>query len=162
MKQYDKCSDNSWSRSFNLHVPDPLNNGFLRDSDFCFLWYISVGLPFPFSTNLLHAAQRETHRFSATQEIPSILWNPTGHHIFYKSNHLSLSWARSIQSMPHPSHFLKIHLFIILPPTSGSFKWSLSLRFPHHNPVYTSPLLLTCYILRPSHSSRFDYTNNIR
>jgi hypothetical protein len=44
---------------------------------------------------------------------------------------------------------------------SGPPKWSLSLRFSHHNPVYASPLLHTCYMLRPSHSSLFDHPNNI-
>jgi hypothetical protein len=35
---------------------------------------------------------------------------------------------------------------------SGSPQWSLSLRFPHQNPV----LLHTRHMPRPSHSSRFD------
>ena len=53
-----------------------------------------------------------------------------------------------------PSHSLKIHLNIILPSTPGSPQWSLSLRFPHENPLCTSPLPNTRYMTRPSHSSR--------
>ena len=45
---------------------------------------------------------------------------------------------------------------------SGSSKWSVSLRFPHHNPVYASPVPHTCYIPRQTHSSRFNHPNNIR
>jgi len=44
------------------------------------------------------------------------------------------------QSSPcPPSHFLKIHLNIILLSMPGSFEWSLFLKFPHHQPVCTSP-----------------------
>jgi len=39
---------------------------------------------------------------------------------------------------------------IIVPCTAGSSKWCLSLWFPHQNPVCTSPLLHTFYMLRPS------------
>ena len=65
-----------------------------------------------------------------------------------------------ILSQPHPvpttpSHFLKIHLNIILPSTSWSPQWSLSLRFPHQNLVHTSPFLHTCHMPRPSDSIDF-------
>jgi hypothetical protein len=44
----------------------------------------------------------------------------------------------------------------------GSHHWSLSLRFPHQNLVYTSPLPHKCYMFRLSHSSRFHHPRNIR
>jgi hypothetical protein len=59
------------------------------------------------------------------------------------------------------SHFLKIHLNIILPSTPGSPQWSLSPRFPHQNPVHNSPLPHTRHMPRPSHSSRFYHPHNI-
>jgi hypothetical protein len=52
----------------------------------------------------------------ATQEIPRIVWNPKVHNRI----HLSLSWARFIQSVPTPSNLSQVHFNIILPSTPGS------------------------------------------
>ena len=60
-----------------------------------------------------------------------------------------------------PSHFLNIHFNIILRYTPWSSKWPLSLRFPLHNPVYSSPILHTRYMPHPSHSSPFYHPHNI-
>ena len=59
------------------------------------------------------------------------------------------------------SHFLEIHLNIILPSTPGSSKYLLPLRFPHQNPAYTSSLSRACSMPRPSHSVLFYRPNNI-
>jgi len=55
-----------------------------------------------------------------------------------RANHLSLSWATPIQSIPS-SNFLKIHFNIIPPSTPRS-----SLKFSQQNPLYTSSATNTC------------------
>jgi hypothetical protein len=79
----------------------------------------------------------EANRFSSSQEIPHILWNPKVHYSNYNSppHVLILSQFNPIPAPP-PSHILKIHLNIILPSMLGS----LSLRFPNQNPICNSPL----------------------
>ena len=61
---------------------------------------------------------------------------------FTRACHVSLSWARSIQSMP-TFHILNIHCNIIFPFTPRTSKWSRSSWLPHQNPVCTFSLHTT-------------------
>ena len=58
---------------------------------------------------------------------------------------------------PHPTPWRSI--WIILPPTPGSPKWPLSIRFPHQNPVCNSPnpIRATC----PAHLILLDLITRI-
>ena len=96
----------------------------------------------------------EANQFSASKEIPRILWNVKVHYHIY----ICLS-PFPIPSQINPvhartSHFLKIHLNIIHPSMPGSSKWPLSLRFPHQIPIYTPLLPHTCY--SPAHLILLD------
>ena len=102
----------------------------------------------------------EANRFSASQEIPRILWNPKYHHRSHKCPPPVLILSQLDLVHTPIFHFLKIHLNIILPSTPGSPKWSLSLTSPHQILVYASPLRHTRYMLRPSHS-QFYRPNNV-
>jgi len=103
----------------------------------------------------------EANRFSASQEISRILWNLKVHYRIHKCPP-PVPIPGQLDPVHTPTfYFLKIHLNIIHPSTSGSPKLSLSLRFPHWNPVHASPLPDTRYMPRPSQSSRFCNPHNI-
>ena len=113
-------------------------------------------------TYLLHGPESFMRSFSASQEIPRILWNPMVHYRVYKCPVSSRSQIKLVGwNVGSPSHFLKIHLKITFPCTPGSSKWSLSHRFPHQNPVHNSAANPhTSYMPSPPHFSRFDHSHN--
>ena len=72
----------------------------------------------------------------------------------------------SILGQPNPvhiptSHLLKIHPNIIHPSTPRSPQWSLSLRFPHQDPIHPPLLIHMRHMPSPSNSSRFYHPHNI-
>ena len=103
----------------------------------------------------------EANCFSSSQEIPHILWNPKGYYCIHKC----------LPPLPILSQLDPVHtpytplsedpLNIILLSTPGCPKWSLSLKFPHQNPVHASPLPLTRYMPSPFLSSRFYHPKSI-
>ena len=102
----------------------------------------------------------EAGSFSASQKIASILWKLKVYYYIY-SRPPSVPILTQINPIHPPPHFHKINLNINLPSMSGSSKWSFSFGFLYQIPVYASPILLRCYMPRPSHSSRFDHPNCI-
>ena len=75
----------------------------------------------------------EATRFSASQEIPRILWIPKVHYCMQRCRP-PLPILSQLDSVHTPkSYFLKIHLNIILPSTTGSPKWPLSLRLKRND-----------------------------
>jgi len=108
-----------------------------------------------------HSPSWEANRFAASEEILRILWNPKVHCHIHKCPPTFPILSHLDPIHTPTSHFLKIHLNIILPSAPGSPQWSLFLRFPHQNHVHIFPLPHTCHMPRPSHFSWFYHLHNV-
>ena len=76
----------------------------------------------------------EANRFSASQEIPRILWNPNVHYHIHNCPPPVPILSQLDPVHTPTSHFLKFHLYSNLPSTPGSPKWALYPRFTHQRP----------------------------
>ena len=111
--------------------------------------------------SMQHSPSWEANWFAASKEIPRILRNPKVHYRIHECPPPVPILSQLDPVHTPTSHFLKIHLNIFFPSTPGSPQRSLSLRFPHQNPVHASPFTHTRYMPLPYYSSRFYHPNNI-
>ena len=94
---------------------------------------------------------------SVSQEIFHILWNTDVPYRIHKRPP-----PTAILSQINPVDdilriFWRFILVLYLPPTSRSFRWSLSNRHTKQHPVCTSPVPHTWFIHHSSHFSWFDH-----
>jgi len=110
---------------------------------------------------MVQSPSSEANWFSASQEIPHISRNPKVHYPTHKRPPpISILGQHNPVHIP-TSHLLEIYPNIIHPSTPRSPQWSLSLQFPHQDPLHPSLLTHTRHMTSPSHSSRFYHPHNI-
>ena len=105
--------------------------------------------------SMVQSPSWEANWLAASQEIPRILWNTKIHYHIHKCPPIVPILSQLNPVHNSTTHFLKIHLNIILPSMPESPQWFLTPRFHHQNPVHASPLSHTRYMPRPSYSSTF-------
>ena len=89
------------------------------------------------------------------KKFQAFLWNPkVPYHTHKRPPPVPILCQRSPVHIP-TSHLLEIHPNIIHPSTPRSPQWSLSLRFPHQDPIrpLSSPTRATC----PAHLILLDF-----
>ena len=114
------------------------------------IWHLTYLLTY----SVVQSPFWEANWFAASPEIPRISRNPNVHYRTHKLSPPVPSLGQpSLVHIP-TSHLLEIHPNIIHPSTPRSPQWSLSLRFPHQDPI--RPPLLTHKRHMPSPTQPMD------
>ena len=122
----------------------------------CSHWLSEVtNITYLLTYSIVQIPSWEANWFAVSQEIPRISRNPKVHYRTHKCPP-----PVPILGQPNPvhiptSHLLQIHPNIIHPSTPRSPQWSLSLRFPHQDPIHPLSSSHKRHMPSPSHSSRF-------
>jgi hypothetical protein len=103
----------------------------------------------------------EANSWSASYEIPHLLWNQKVHCRVHKIPPPTSILSHMNQIRTLQPYFPKISFNIVLSSTPRSFKWSLSFRLSSQNFVRISHLPNSCQMVCPCHLPLFDDPNNI-
>ena len=131
------------------HIVINIFKNFIKCSCVWLLWFFPL---------FLYFKQVGIVNVKISQEINLILLNSKVHYCIQR-NPTTCPHLKP-DRCPH-FDFLKIYIDIIFLWTPVPSEFSLSLSYPHQNPVYISLLSHTFYMTRLSHSSRFYHPNII-
>jgi len=154
-------------RNLSLSCASPIQSIYPHPTSCRSILILSTHLRLGFPSGLLltystvHSPSWAANWFAASQEIPRISRNPKFH---YRTHNRPP--PVSILGQPNPIHIstsnlLQIHPTIIHPSKPRSPRWSLSLWFPHQDPIHPPLLTHTRHMPSPSHYSRFYHPHNI-